>query len=148
MGIRLSFKGSGEGHVSRIRPEIGWTHVVISRGQKLTTIDAPSTFLFGMRSGTRPRELSTPRTLRVKEGSRLLELGLGLPVSLRFLSFCGVPLQADKALNARLICCRDGPVNVTLMGVALEIGETYQGRWFRYDSSQHCKFLIEGLHKF
>jgi len=40
MGLRLFFKGSGEGYVSRIRLGIRWTHVVISRGQKLTTTNS------------------------------------------------------------------------------------------------------------
>jgi len=37
MRLRLSFKDSGEGYVSRIRLGIVWTRVVISSGQKLTT---------------------------------------------------------------------------------------------------------------
>jgi len=34
MELRLSFKGIGEGYLSRIRLGIRWTRVVISRGQK------------------------------------------------------------------------------------------------------------------
>jgi len=37
MRLELSFKGFGEGYVSRIHRGIRWTHIVISRGQKLTT---------------------------------------------------------------------------------------------------------------
>jgi len=37
MRMRLPFKDSGEGHVSRIRLGIGWTRVAIARGRKLTT---------------------------------------------------------------------------------------------------------------
>ena len=44
-----------------------------------------------------------PGIPREKEGSRPLEPGLGLYVSLQFLSSCGVPLQAGRALNARPI---------------------------------------------
>jgi len=55
MGLGLSFKGSGEGYVSRIRPGIGGTLVVIKKSQKLTTTVAPSASLFGRRLGTCPR---------------------------------------------------------------------------------------------
>jgi len=60
MRLRLSFKGSRKDYVSRLRQGVGWTCVAISRGQKLTTTDAPSAFLFGMRSGTHLWELCAP----------------------------------------------------------------------------------------
>jgi len=59
MRLVLSFKGAGEGYVSRIHPGIRWTYVVISRDRKLTTTDVPSSSLFGIRLGTLPRELCT-----------------------------------------------------------------------------------------
>jgi len=34
MGLKFSFKSSGEGYVTCIHPGIRWTHIVISRGQK------------------------------------------------------------------------------------------------------------------
>ena len=37
MRLGLFFTDSGYGHVSCDRPKVGWTRVVISRGQKLTT---------------------------------------------------------------------------------------------------------------
>jgi len=72
---------------------IRWTSVVISWGQKQTTTDVPSAFL--SLAGGRERVLGNyvySRTLRERERSRLLGFSLGLPVSLQFLSFSGVPL--------------------------------------------------------
>ena len=54
--------------------------------------------------------------VREREGSRLLEFGLGLPVTLQFSSSSGVPVQDSRALNVHLIRCHDGPVTVTFEG--------------------------------
>ena len=65
MRMRITFKGSGEGHVSRIHPAIRWTCVVITRGRKLTTTDAPSASL--SLAGGRDqilRDYMFPKTLR------------------------------------------------------------------------------------
>jgi len=62
---------------------------------------------------------------REREGSRLLEFSLELLCHICF--FNGVPLQADRVLNACPICCQIGQVTVTFQRVvALEFGAAYQ----------------------
>ena len=116
-------------------------HASRSQGdRKLTTIDAPSTFLLGRRSGTCPLELCVPRGSEGKGGKQTLERGLEVAVSLQFLSFCGVPLQAGKALNVRLIRCSIGQVIVIYRrGASLEVGIANQGRLFTFDLSRHVQ---------
>jgi len=72
-------------------------------GQKLTAIDAP--LLSSLEGGRElaPGSYMSPGAPREKEGSRSLECGLGVSVSLQILSFCGMALYAGRALNARLI---------------------------------------------
>ena len=139
MGLELSFKGSGEDYVSRIRREIIWTRIIIARGGKLITTDAPSAFL--SLAGGRKRVLENyviPGASREREGSRLFEYSLRLPVFLQFLSFSGMPLQAGRVLNARPICRCIGQVTVTFQRVApLEIGAAYQARPFGSKPSRH-----------
>jgi len=126
MRLELSFKGSAEGYVSCIHRGIRWTCVIISQGQKLTTTDAPLLLSLWERV---IQNYVFPRALREREGSNLLEFSLGLPVSLQFLSFSSVPLQASRALNVCLNYHHSSQVTITFQRVlALEVGEAYQER--------------------
>jgi len=82
----------------------------------MTITDALSSSFFDGWSRTVPLELCVLGNSESKGGSRLLEFGFGLPVMLQFLSSSGVSVQAGRALNARPICCCDGPVTVTFEG--------------------------------
>ena len=70
-------------NVSRDRPRAGWTHVVISRGLETNHYRCP--LLLSSLAGGRefaPGSYVLPETPREKEGSKPLESGLGLSVSL------------------------------------------------------------------
>ena len=74
--------------MSHIYRGIRWKRVIISRSQKLTTTYAFSASL--SLTGGQERVLGNyvfSRTLREREGSRLLGFSLRLSVQLQFLSF-------------------------------------------------------------
>jgi len=56
--------------VSRIHTGIRWTRVVISRGRKLTTTDAPLLHSLWGWSKTCPRELCVPGSSKRKKGEQ------------------------------------------------------------------------------
>ena len=115
IAMELSFKSSGAGYVSRIHREIRWTRVIISRGQKLTTIDALSASLSLMGGWERVLENYVfSKAPRKREERKLLEFSLGMLVSLWFLFFSGMPLQVDRVLNVRPICHRIDQVTIII----------------------------------
>ena len=134
MGSGLFFRDSRIGHVSHDRPRAGWAHVAISRRSKSDHYRCPFCFpLFGKRSGTCPRELYAPGNSERKEMEQTLGPGLGRLVSLQFLSFCGVPLHAGRALNAHHIRYYMCQLIVAFWGGAtLEVGAANQARRFRF----------------